>query len=122
VVLATQSLSDASNSGIMDVLVESCPTKILLPNHAARQENQYNLYTDVGLNNRQIDIIANAIPKRDYYVISPEGRRQVQLALGQKTLSFVGAADKDSIARIKQLAAEHGPTGWQEKWLEERRM
>jgi type IV secretion system protein VirB4 len=122
VVLATQSISDARNSGIMDVLVESCPTKILLPNHAARQENQYNLYTDVGLNNRQIDIIANATPKRDYYVISPEGRRQVQLALGPQTLSFVGAADKDSIARIKQLAAEHGPTGWQEKWLEERRI
>lgn len=120
VVLATQSLSDARNSGIMDVLVESCPTKILLPNHAAKQENQDNLYIDIGLNNRQIDIVTTATPKRDYYIISPEGRRLVQLALGFQTLSFVGAGDKDSVARIKQLAAEYGPTDWQQIWLQER--
>ena len=35
VVLATQSLSDAVRSGILDVLLESCPTKILLPNEEA---------------------------------------------------------------------------------------
>ena len=35
VVLATQSLSDAVRSGIFDVLLESCPTKILLPNEEA---------------------------------------------------------------------------------------
>ncbi len=120
VVLATQSLSDARNSGIMDVLVESCPTKILLPNHAAKQENQNHLYVDIGLNDRQVDIVTNATPKRDYYIISPEGRRLVQLALGPQTLSFVGAADKESITRIRQLAAEQGPNDWQPIWLQER--
>ena len=35
VVLATQSLSDAARSGILDVLIESCPTKIFLPNEEA---------------------------------------------------------------------------------------
>ena len=35
VVLATQSISDAERSGIVDVLKESCPTKICLPNGAA---------------------------------------------------------------------------------------
>ncbi len=34
VVLATQSISDAERSGIIDVLKESCPTKICLPNGA----------------------------------------------------------------------------------------
>jgi len=119
VVLATQSLSDARNSGIMDVLVESCPTKILLPNHAAKQENQYNLYVDIGLNDRQIDIVTNATPKRDYYIISPEGRRLVQLALGAETLSFVGASDKESLARITELAEKFGQD-WPKIWLEER--
>ena len=121
VVLATQNLSDAKNSGIFDVLVDSCPTKILLANHAARQENQHDLYIDIGLNERQIDIIANAIPKQDYYILSPAGRRKVQLALGPQTLSFIGAADKESLSRIKQLAAEHGPDKWQQLWLQERR-
>ncbi|MDD2469262.1 MAG: type IV secretion system protein VirB4, partial [Desulfobulbus sp.] len=66
------------------------------------------------------DIVTNATPKRDYYIISPEGRRLVQLALGTQTLSFVGAADKESITRIRQLAAEHGPNNWQPIWLQER--
>jgi type IV secretion system protein VirB4 len=64
--------------------------------------------------------VTNATPKREYYIISPEGRRLVQLALGPQTLSFVGAADKESIARIRQLAAEHGSNDWQSIWLQER--
>lgn len=121
VVLATQSLSDAKKSGIMDVLIESCPTKILLPNHAAKQDNQYSLYVDIGLNQRQIDIVTNATPKQDYYIISPEGRRLVQLALGPITLSFIGASDRDSLYRIKNLSDKHG-SDWPDIWLNERRV
>ena len=73
----------------------------------------------MGLNETQLGIIASAVPKRDYYVVSPLGRRQVQLALGKKTLAFVGSSDKESIARIQELSALHGPQGWQAVWLRE---
>ena len=89
VILATQSISDAVRSGILDVLVESCPTKIYLPNPSAIQEKQYQMYQALGLNSRQIEIISSATPKRDYYVVSPEGRRLIELALGPVALSFV---------------------------------
>ncbi len=72
------------------------------------------------MNSRQIDIIASATPKRDYYVVTPHGRRLVQLALGRKTLAFVGASDKESLARIRELSAEHGQD-WTSYWLAERR-
>ena len=120
VILATQSLSDAKNSGILDVLAESCPTKIFLPNSAAEDVGQKELYTGMGLNDKQITILKTSIPKQDYYIVSPQGRRKVQLALKEKALSFVGASDKESIARIRALAAEHGPNGWQYAWLRER--
>ena len=119
VVLATQQLSDAKSSGIMDVLVDSCPTKILLPNAAAGEDAHRPLYESLGLNARQIEIIAGSTPKRDYYVLSPAGRRRVQLALGPKTLAFIGTSDKVSLVRIRQLAAEHGQD-WPEVWLGER--
>lgn len=118
VVLATQSLSDAERSGIVDVLAESCPTKIYLPNLTAR-EKQHHLYLGLGLNERQVEIIANATPKRDYYVVSPEGRRLVQLALGPRTLSFIGASDKESLHRVKELAAQYGQK-WPGVWLQGR--
>lgn len=120
VILATQSLSDARNSGILDVLTESCPTKIFLPNSAAEDAGQKELYVGMGLNDKQINILKTSEPKRDYYIVSPQGRRKVQLALKAKTLAFVGASDKESIARIRELAVEYGPDAWQEAWLQER--
>ena len=119
VILATQSLSDARNSGILDVLAESCPTKIFLPNSTAEDAVQKELYVGMGLNDKQINILKTSEPKRDYYIISPQGRRKVQLALKGKALAFVGASDKESLARIRALAAEYGPEGWQAVWLRE---
>lgn len=121
VLLATQSLSDAANSGILDVLVESTATKIFLPNATARDEETSALYRRMGLNARQIEILATAIPKRQYYALCEDGRRLYELALGPLALSFVGATDKDSIAQIKQLEAKHG-TAWVHHWLAARNL
>ncbi len=119
VVLATQSLSDAKNSGILDVLNESCPTKIFLPNLTANQDIQLDLYRGFGLNSAQINIITKAAPKREYYVSSSEGRRLINLALSPLALAFVGASSKEHIASIKNLIQENGQT-WPRAWLVER--
>ena len=125
VILATQSLSDTVGSGIMDVLQESCPTKIFLPNPEATAEGAGNMpgpidfYRSYGLNGRQIQIIAGARQKREYYVTSSEGRRLVDLGLEELALSFVAASDKVSIARIKELEAEHGDQ-WPYAWMQEK--
>ena len=119
VLMATQSLSDAADSGILDVIVESTATKIFLPNVYARDEDASALYHRMGLNNRQIDIIASAIPKRQYYYVSENGRRLYDLALGPLTLAFVGATDKESLAAIKALEVKFG-AGWIREWLAQR--
>ena len=119
VIMATQSLSDAHGSGIMDVIMESCPTKIYLPNHEARNDDNRGFYRQCGLNDRQIGILASATPKRDYYMVTPSGRRVFQLGLGPVALAFTGVSDKESIARIKELKAEHGKE-WPNVWLHER--
>lgn len=116
VMLSTQSISDASKSTMMDVLMESCLTKIFLANYAARDKVSADLYRLAGLNERQIDIIKDMIPKRDYYIVQPSGRRKVQLALGPKTLAFVGASDRDSLAQIKSLIQKN-PNDWQDHWM-----
>ncbi|WP_459166976.1 TraG/VirB4 family ATPase, partial [Ferrovum myxofaciens] len=56
VVFATQSLTDLTRSGIADVIYESCPTKILLPNPEAMTENIRPMYQGIGLNDRQVEI------------------------------------------------------------------
>lgn len=119
VIMATQSISDAVKSGILDVLMESTATKIFLPNIAANDEETSKIYAAIGLNSRQIDIIATAIPKRQYYLISSAGRRLYDLALGPLALSFVAASDKDSISEIKRLEREFG-NGWINEWLKKK--
>jgi len=116
VIMATQSLTDASRSGILDVIVESTATKIFLPNLFARDEDSSTLYHRMGLNNRQIEIIATAMPKRHYYYVSEKGRRLYELALGPLALAFVGASDKESIATMQELEIRHG-AGWPTEWL-----
>jgi len=119
VLLATQSISDAERSGIVDVLKESCPTKICLPNGAARESGTREFYERIGFNSRQIEIVATALPKREYYVASPVGRRLFDMALGPVALAFVGAAGKDDLKHIRTLHSEHG-TAWPRYWLEQR--
>lgn len=119
VVLATQSISDAERSGIIDVLKESCPTKICLPNGAAREPGTREFYERIGFNERQLEIVATATPKREYYVASPEGRRLFDMALGPVALAFTGASGKDHLKRIDQLRQDHGPE-WPKAWLMER--
>ena len=116
VLMATQSLSDAANSGILDVIMESTATKIFLPNVYARDEDTSALYRRMGLNARQIEILATAIPKRQYYYVSENGRRLYDLALGPMALAFVGASDKESVATIKSLEAKFGHE-WVHEWL-----
>ncbi len=119
VVFATQSLSDLARSGISDVLFESCPTKILLPNPEALTETSRPFYEQIGLNGRQIELVATAVPKRQYYLIQPGGRRLFELGLSGPELAFVGASGKEDIAHIRALRAAYGEA-WPSWWLRER--
>lgn len=119
VVFATQSLSDLAKSGIADVIFESCPTKILLPNPEAMTENSAPFYRQIGLNSRQIQILASATPKRQYYVIHPDGRRLFELGLSGPELAFVGASGKEDIVRIRELK-DVFDDAWPAQWLRER--
>ena len=118
VILATQSLSDAKGSGIIDVLTESCPTKIFLPNFRASKDP---LYKELSLNTTQIRLIEKAIPKREYYITSPEGSRLFNLALSPLALSFVGASGKEDIKAIKEMKEEYADD-WINQWLEMRKV
>ena len=113
--MATQSLTDAVKSGMLDVLIESCPTQIFLPN--AKAEQFAEIYSQFGLNSRQIEIIKNGRPKRQYYAFTPEGSRLFDLALNPLALAFVGVSDKEELAELKQTINEYGDA-WYLPWLD----
>ena len=120
VVFATQSLSDIDGSNIAPAIVESCPTRIFLPNERAIEPQITAIYRRFGLNDRQIEIIARATPKRDYYCQSRRGNRLFELGLGPVALAFCAASSKSDHAAIERLLAEHGREAFVEAWLTER--
>jgi type IV secretion system protein VirB4 len=77
------------------------------------------MYRRFGLSDRQIDIIADATPKRHYYYASPLGRRLFDLALEPATLSFVGASSKEDILKARGMMREYGDN-WPAQWLRSR--
>ena len=120
VVLATQSIADVVNSTIRDAVFESCPTKILLANPDAKSNKIGEFYRDyLQLNERQVNLIAHMTRKREYYIISPKGRRLFSLGLGPVALSFVGASGAEDLARIRELKERYGRQ-WPIQWLSER--
>lgn len=114
---ATQQISDVGKSKIRDVLYNSCPTKILLANpEVISDDHAAEPYFSLGLNQRQLDIIGRMAKKRDYYYISPLGRRRFQLGLGPLNLAFVGASGKEDVAQARDFIRRYGDR-WVVEWL-----
>jgi type IV secretion system protein TrbE len=119
VVFATQSLSDIAGSAIAPALIESCPTRLFLPNERAVEPQISSIYRRFGLNDRQIEILAQATPKRDYYCQSRRGNRLFDLGLGEIALAFTATSSKTDQMAITRVLANHGRDDFAAAWLRE---
>ncbi|MCA0850693.1 conjugal transfer protein TrbE [Salipiger thiooxidans] len=120
VIFATQSLSDIDNSAIAPAIIESCPTRLLLPNERAIEPQITAIYRRFGLNDRQIEILERATPKRDYYCQSRRGNRLFDLGLSEVGLALCAASSKSDQAMIAEILAAHGRDGFLDAWLRAR--
>jgi type IV secretion system protein VirB4 len=108
VLFATQSLADIAGSPIAPAIIESCPQRIFLPNDRAIEPQSRVIYERFGLNARQIELIATATPKRDYYLQSRRGNRLFQLGLGPIALALCGTSDPVAQKLIDAVLDQHG--------------
>lgn len=120
VVFATQSLADIEASAIAPAIIESCPTRVFLPNERALEPQILAIYRRFGLNDRQIEILSRATPKRDYYCQSARGNRLFELGLGEIALAFTAASSKSDQLAIARLMKSHGRGGFAAAWLRHR--
>ena len=101
------------------LLVESCPTRIFLPNPDAAEPDTAALYRWLGLGEAEVARLARARKKRDYYVRSPSGARMFDLALGRLEMAFLGTLPGQSAdetvreaARLADADGERWPVEW----------
>jgi type IV secretion system protein VirB4 len=120
VVFATQEVADAAQSPITATIVSACHTKIYLPDDEALTPSLTKAYQDFGLTETEIQILAGAQKKRDYYYRSVKGRRLFRLDLGPVGLAFAGMSSPDDQKFLDGLVARVPPADHAEHILRHR--
>lgn len=116
---ATQNLQSVIDSAIGSTIIQTTATKFMLPNPEAATQNIAPIYRAFGMNDRQIQNLAYARQKRDYYVMNSDGRRMFELGLGKVALAFVGVSGKDQMLHVRALKTTYGQE-WVYHYLQER--
>ena len=119
VVFATQSLADIASSSIAPAIIESCPQRIFLPNDRAIEPQSRETYERFGLSARQIELVARATPKRQYYLQSARGNRLFELGLGPVALALCGSSDAAIQTRIDAMRADPSGDSFAARFLDE---
>jgi type IV secretion/conjugal transfer VirB4 family ATPase len=92
-VFATQNISEIANSSIAQIIIDGCPTKIMLPNIEATTQENIKLYKKFNFTESEIELIAKATPKRDYFIKELGGNtRMFQLNPGPLQLALFDAS------------------------------
>jgi type IV secretion system protein VirB4 len=92
-ILATQSIKELQESGMLHIVAESCPTKIFLAN----PEMDVNLYREAfHLNATEIDLIAGLVPPGQMVIRKAQSSKKVHLHVDSVThWMAVNSADKN---------------------------
>lgn len=116
---ATQNLEKVLNSIVGSTIIQATATKIMLPNSAATTQTVAPLYRAFDLNEKQIQNLAYARPKQDYFIMNTDGRRMIQFGFGKVALAFLGVSGKDQMALVREMKAQHGPM-WVYHYMQDR--
>ncbi len=102
--LITQSAADLENAGVLDLVNEICPTKILLANPGADHGAYQRMFH---LNEREVELFASLIPKRQFLVKTEQRAKVLNVNLDPR--AFWEYANSPYENERRQTAiAEHG--------------
>lgn len=85
-IFATQNPAQVASSSLASVILQNCPTKIFLADPTAVEN--IDSYRCFGLTDDEIGILAQSIPKRDYYLKTNSNTRLFDLKLGPIELAL----------------------------------
>lgn len=109
VILATQSLTDLQASEHFENILECAKTRIFLPNCDAVSEALKDAYTMMGLSDQEINLVAAAVPKRDYYFVKGEQRVLFNLMLSDEEKALLSIAGEHCVPSTNAMYNSFGP-------------
>ncbi|MCC5942428.1 MAG: hypothetical protein JJU37_12885 [Balneolaceae bacterium] len=118
--LITQSPQDILRFENPTLFQDSCPEKVFLANPNAGASHYREIYSLFNLNESQVQLIKEAMPKRQYYIHTPSGSSLVDLRLDDLSLGFLGDRTglntRERTQTIQRLKLEYS-TSWPAEWL-----
>ncbi|MDW5266995.1 MULTISPECIES: VirB4 family type IV secretion system protein [Acidobacteriaceae] len=104
-ILATQSVVELADAGVLNIINESCPTKIFLANPNIDRK----LYAEIfQLNDTQLELFESLVPKREMLLIKPRGTKKLVLEVDALTYWVATNNARDNI-RKQDYFARFGP-------------
>lgn len=104
-ILATQSVVELADAGVLNIINESCPTKIFLANPNIDRK----LYAEIfQLNDTQLELFESLVPKRELLLIQPRGTKKLVLEVDALTYWVATNNARDNI-RKQDYFARFGP-------------
>lgn len=119
VIMATQSLQEISESEIFASIIDNMQNRIYLPNPNAFAHR--TLYLEkFNINEVQLDRIANAVPKMQYYIVTPRMSRMINARFPRDILACTSADERSKAIFRKHYKDGEGDMDWQFNYVKER--
>jgi type IV secretion/conjugal transfer VirB4 family ATPase len=103
-ILATQSVDDLRQSALLDVVVESCPTKLFLANPGMDRAAYRDIFH---LNEVELERIAGLIPKQQILIKRPDLAKVVNLNVDRQSYWLFTHSPSDN-QKKREAFARHG--------------
>jgi len=113
---ATQSLQQLARVADFEILKENIANFIYLPNSLARTSTE--LYIDTfGLTPKQVDMIADAVPNRDYLLVTREQTRMLETSFSSEMVAMLRSDGYAQDVFDRHIASGH--PDWRERYVRE---
>jgi len=120
VVFATQSPDEFTKLKSWPAFVANVPTRIFLPSINDSISATGDIYRRLfSMNDAQLDLLANALPKRDYLLMKPGLTRLVQADMPQLLIAINEATTRPDLREAALAAAAAGEPEWQRTFIQE---
>jgi type IV secretion/conjugal transfer VirB4 family ATPase len=105
-ILATQSVIELAEAGVLSIVNESCPTKVFLANPNIDRK----LYAEVfQLNDTELELLESLVPKQDLLLKQPQHTKKLRLEVDPLTYWVATNNSRDNI-RKQDYFSRFGPT------------
>jgi type IV secretion system protein VirB4 len=113
--LSTQSLDELVKSESLSLFMGNIVTKIFVPNHAATNPKEAELYRHFGLSDADINVVATMKKNSEYYIVQ-EDKRQIIQAKFPKDILAVVMSDQHA-QNIMDWALEKHPESFKSAYM-----